>query len=279
MGDMAESITISKSSEFEFPFVRVPKFELLGSQTRSLVGNDLILWAPFVSEEQKADWADFSKREQGWYNESLSILQSDSSVDWSRFVAGSEFRDYIWEGEDLASGTAVETSGPFAPLWQISPPTSSISSINYNILHEKYVNNMIPVFKLTRDYLLGSAKMHAVDGLPKSIIDSQGISLEGTTSRPYTTHFTPVYDKLDDTNSSLVGVLLSTIIWEEYLESLFHDDERGIVLVLRNTCDQSFTFALQDGKVRSLLSTIKKFFGFEDKSESELTQHSISNNP
>jgi hypothetical protein len=253
MGDLAESISISKSSDSEFPFVRVPKFELLGSQARSLLGNDVILWAPFVSEDQKASWADFSKNEIGWYNESMSILRNDPSVDLSRFKGSSEFRDFIWEGDDLASGIEVATSGPFAPLWQISPPTSSLTSINYNILHEPDINAMLPVFQETRDYLLSSAKLLSEDGLSRSIIDSQAISLVDT-DRLYTTHFSPVYETLDDTSSALVGILLSTIIWDEYLASLFHDDETGILLVLRNTCDQSFTFDLQDGDVRSFVA-------------------------
>jgi hypothetical protein len=271
MGDMAESITISKNSKPEFPYIRVPKFELLGSQTRSIIGNDLILWAPFVSEDQKIMWAEFSKNEQGWYNESLSILKSDPSVDLRRFVAGSEFRDYIWEGDDLVSGEAVYTHGPFAPLWQISPPTSSLMSINYNILHETYINTMLPVFKQTRDYLLSSAILLSDNGLSKSIIDSQGLNIEDATDRPYTIHFTPVHEKLDDTSSALVGILLSTIIWDEYLESLFHADETGIVLILRNNCEQSFTFALQEGKVR--------FFSFHGclKSTSKVNTNVIYN--
>jgi hypothetical protein len=247
---VAESITVSKSNESEFPFVRVPKFELLGNQTRFRIGNDLILWAPFVSADQGTEWANFSKKEQGWYNESLSILGSDPSVDLSRFVIGSEFRDYIWEGNDVSSGRAVDSAGPFAPLWHISPPTSSLSSINYNILNEKYISDLLPVFKETRDYVMSSAKMLSEDGLSKSIIDSQSLILDDKTDRPYTTHFTPVYEELGDISSSLVGVLVSTIVWDEYLSSLFHEDETGIVLVLRNTCDQAFTYLLEDGKVR-----------------------------
>ena len=253
LGDFAESISISKSSESEFPFVRVPKFELIGNQTRSLVGNDLILWAPFVTEDQKMEWNDFSKSEQGWYNESLAIVQSNPYADMGRFVAGSEFRDYIWEGDDLDNGKEVDAAGPFAPLWHISPPTSSLTSVNYNVLDEPYINELVPVFLQTRDFLMSSAKMLSEDGLSKSIIDSQSLVLEeNATDRPYSTHLTPVYEQLGNITSSLVGVLLSTIVWDKYLLALFHEDETGIELVLRNTCNQSFTYDLQDGEVRLL---------------------------
>jgi hypothetical protein len=249
MGNLAESVTISKNESVEFPFVRVPNFELLGNQARSLLGNDIVLWAPFVAEDQLTEWSSFTVAEQGWYDESLSILQSDSSFQSNRFVNGSKLRDYIWEGDELSQGKMAVSPGPFAPLWHISPPTSSMTSINYNILHETYINDLLPAFIQTRDYVMSGMTLPS-SGLSNSIVDSQDLNSDEKRDRPYTTHLTPVFGLLNDVNSPLVGFLLSTIIWEDFLTNIFHHHEQGITAVLRNTCNQVFTYTVQGGQVR-----------------------------
>ena len=58
----------------------------------------------------------------------------------------------------------------------------------------------------------------------------------------------PLSDPPDDVIYS-VGMLLTTILWDKYISSIFHDEDVGIVVILHNTCNQSFTYAVDEGQV------------------------------
>jgi hypothetical protein len=252
MGFMAQSITASKTDASEFPMVRVSHFELLGRHAREATGSSSILWAPFVTERQRPEWSSFCYREQDWYNESLTIFRSDPGVvhiSRNRSMP-EEFREYIWEGEDLENVAATNGSGPFAPLWHISPPPSSSMPINYNVLQEKYIQDVLPSFDLTSDSVLTSAQYSKVHDFWSWIAPPTQELFSEERNDPFSTHVTPVFERLNDANSPLVGVLLSKMIWMDFISRLFTDDDHGIVVLLQNTCNQSYTYTINAGEVR-----------------------------
>jgi hypothetical protein len=248
MINLAETITASSSDGQAFPFVRVPKFELLGSHIRSIVSADVTIWAPLVTEDQREEWSKFSASEMSWYNESLSILQVEQSTSTDLYAVGA-FRDEIWEGPDLndTSYVAAAVPGPFAPLWQISPPTMSISSINYNLLHEEHIRNIFPAFIEANDCVMSAAKSDT-EALSKSIVDSQDSTSEFHPGHPHTIQLTPVSGQLDDKNIT-VGFILSTIHWGDFLAGVFTTGTNGVIAVIRNTCNQSMTYEVKNGQV------------------------------
>lgn len=254
MSLLAQSITASNTEPSKFPFVRVSHFELLGRHAREALGGSSILWAPFVAASQLPEWSSFCYQEQDWYNESLTIFQSDPSVveGYHDQKTSGEFREYIWEGDDLQNVTSSNGSGPFAPLWHISPPSSSSLPINYNVLHEAYIKDALPTFVQSRESVLSSAQNPDADHLWSWAAPSSHVDFAEDEKRngPFTTHLTPVFERLYDVNSTLVGVLLSKLVWVDFISSLFHGDDHGIVAILHNSCNQSYTYTINDGKVR-----------------------------
>ena len=251
MMNLAETITASAIKDVqEFPFVRVPNFELLGSHTRSIVGNGVEIWAPLILETQREEWSKFSSTEIGWYNESLTILHDEASFPTDQYVNGS-FRDEIWEGSDLSDTSYVTAAapGPFAPLWQISPPTLSVSSINYNLLHSDYIRDILPGFIQASDCVMSAAKTDS-EGLSKEIVSSQDLTHEfhADVPHPHTTQLTPVFDHLGN-KSTVVGFVLSTIDWDTFLTGVFSTGTNGVDVVIRNNCNQSITFSVKNGEV------------------------------
>lgn len=250
MINFAETITASANKNVQdFPFVRVPKFELLGSHLRSIVQNDVTIWAPLVTEQQREKWSNFSASEIGWYNESLNILQEEVSISMERFEEG-EFRENVWEGSDLNNTNLVAAAapGPFAPLWQISPPTLSLSSINYNLLHIEYIRDLLSAFIQTNDCVMSAAK-NDMEGLPAAIVSSQDFGYGAHSNHPHTTQLTPVFDHLGNNISNIVGFVLSTIHWDDFLSGVFTSDINGVAVVIRNNCNQSLSFEIKNGEV------------------------------
>ena len=249
MTNLAETITSSSSKEGqEFPFVSVPRFELLGSHIRSIVINDVSIWAPLVTEDQREQWSNFSTTAIGWYNESLSLHYDEPGALTDIYV-DDDFRDKIWEGPDLndTSNVAATTPGPFAPLWQISPPTLSISSVNYNLLHQKIVRDIFPALIEANDCVLGAATIDS-GGLPEAIFNSEHTLSDLTSHHPHTIQLTPVSDKKDN-KSSIVGFILSMIDWDDIFIGVFPIGTNGILVVIRDTCNQSITYEVNNGEV------------------------------
>ena len=250
MTNLAETITASSIKNVqEFPFVRVPKFELLGSHVRSIDPNDVIIWAPLVAEQQREQWSNFSASENGWYNESVTIYQSENDIPTDLYENG-EFRDDIWEGPDLndTSYMSAAAPGPFAPLWHISPPTLSLTSINYNLLHVEHIRGLFSASIQANDFVMGEAKLDT-EGLPKTIVTSLDLWKENHHPHPHTVQVTPVFENLSN-DSSIVGFILSSIDWEEFLAGAFTSDINGVVVVIRNNCNQSLSFEISHGEVR-----------------------------
>ncbi len=47
---------------------------------------------------------------------------------------------------------------------------------------------------------------------------------------------------LDTAESKTVGIIAATFFWRQFIENILPDDERGLVVVFNNTCNQSFTY-------------------------------------
>jgi hypothetical protein len=251
LANLARSITASKDSTSQFPFISVPNFELLGRHARVYLDIASVTWAPFVSESQLVPWVDFTNKESSWYNESLSIATSEANIFKDRFLVDTDFRNRIWEGNETNHIEAeTKSSGRFAPLWHISPPPTSMSPINYNVLNEPSIKSVVPTFMQTRDYIMTIAKLRSEGELwwvSNNQHDDSGANSRG--DGPWTSHLTPVYERLNDANSSVVGILLSTIQWDHFLGGMFEQEEKGIELVLKNTCNQSYTFIISNSEV------------------------------
>jgi hypothetical protein len=66
---------------------------------------------------------------------------------------------------------------------------------------------------------------------------------------PHSLLMTPVLSKFDDSSSDIVGFLLSVVPFDSYLDDLLPDSVTGIHLVVRNTCQQAFTYELTGNRV------------------------------
>jgi hypothetical protein len=274
MKDFARSITESKNSfnkngteaTNEFPFVVVPKFELLGSHSISISKSAVIIWAPFVNDDQLDPWSNFSKSEvYSWYNESYEIKKDDERINLDVYENNTFYatpiREMIWDGYALEDGTTnhitSEKPGPYAPLWQMSPLPLTAESINYNLLYENGLRDLVDVMLQNHDCVM-SGGITDEDSVLRSLLESLVEVVEEVATetvleveQPDTIHLTPVLDKLDD-DDSVIGFLVSVIHWDAFLTDIFPSDVNGVEIVVHNTCNESYTYAVHDGTVRTV---------------------------
>lgn len=67
---------------------------------------------------------------------------------------------------------------------------------------------------------------------------------------PHSTLLQPVFEKLKESNSTLVGMVHGIIPWDRYFLRLLPEGVAGIFCVLENTCGEAFTYMLNGTRVR-----------------------------
>lgn len=72
---------------------------------------------------------------------------------------------------------------------------------------------------------------------------------DGQYQHPHSFLQQPVFKELHDPKSDLVGILQSVVPWDSYLQNLLPTGVKGIVVVLKNTCGQEYTYTLDGDSV------------------------------
>ena len=147
----------------------------------------------------------------------------------------------------------VEGSGPFFPLWQSTPtiPLPGVLTLNckrYPLLTEG----------ITKSFESGQAYMHTgiVNDqffnlyLPRSQYRHRNdpVLLDAATPLAY-----PVFDSFDLDTRKLVAILSSNIYWRLYFRDILPENSVGLIVVLRNTNDQVFSYRI-DGSEATFLA-------------------------
>jgi hypothetical protein len=130
----AEAIEMNSS----FPFATVPMFEVYAETARVQSGIEMFVFSPVVTKDNVPDWEEYSVANQGWIETSRSILLSrdigeDGALTASDYLEG-DIATAIYELDEEGFVLPVSSDGPFAPIWQTSPPPFSPGLINVRLL-------------------------------------------------------------------------------------------------------------------------------------------------
>jgi hypothetical protein len=277
MFSLAQSITVagltvaaasSAPNDSPFPFVRIPMFEVHGSQARKFSGVEVVAWSPIVTEAQRPFWAEFVQQQDEWYEESKILLSytsqeeenndDDHDHNGNSNAVDDAIRPYIWCGNRTGDGLTIPLppGADFAPIWQTSPPPYSQRVLNYDLLSEPVFRKLLPALDTIRHGLATAADLslhNAFDHQSHSRrrqLHSYSEKNDAQLVHPHSSFLQPVFDGLDVWNSKLVGVVASTVSWDIFLARLLPPTVSGITAVLENTCRQTYTYVINGPEVR-----------------------------
>jgi len=144
-----------------------------------------------------------------------------------------------------------ETSkrGPFAPIWQMSPPPSIEHEeiIGFDLLEHDVLNKLL--FAM---YETGNTAVSQVMDVA-FMTGEQLKSSNKTQIAPTSVIFQPIYERHSFPYESnpqrfeppkLQGVYFGVLNWESYFIGLLPEGVNGIDVVVRNDCDQDFTYRI-----------------------------------
>jgi hypothetical protein len=156
----------------------------------------------------------------------------------------------------------------YYPLWHYSPPPITFALINWNIgsvyadvvqslqiiRNETVVTKVQPYSVAVRTAMTEAehAEMHSK--LPESHPD-----------HPHSFVFTPIHEDVRDDQSKIVSGIGAAVAWDSSMRDLLPKGVEGIYAVIKNNCNQSFTYIINGG------DAIYK--GMGDLSEVELQEY------
>jgi len=212
----------ASTSNESWPFVRLPDFESRGSALIELASANIVMFAPYVSLEQKREWESYSRK-----NSRLDFKEAIDYQSLKNISADSiPVSPVIFTFDAQTYETEIDTSlGPFLPAWQIAPFSPEGSFINVNLVADNRVANAFFTSLKTKKSTLS--------------FFSIGGNLSSNIVQPVFEHVSK--DKQDQ---KVVGVVWMPLSWEDYLRNILPQDAGGIIVIVESTCGDIMTFRI-----------------------------------
>ena len=271
-----------------FPNVTIPNFEVLASNCRVQAGGVLVNYMPLVTDETRAGWEAYANEARNWIypafqSEMELVAQQDAQFGLNDGTQ-EKFELPLEPGittarpqEELVAapsldpdqdsyvykvfgtlGPIAEGSGPYLINWQMSPVVPLMGFLNFNTLsHAAFTDSGEAILK-SEKMVLGAAT-DLVD--PKdssnaaaSLYDAylmqgqfrhESASYEGS---PISAMLYPVFDSFG-TDRKLAGILNVPVYWRLAFENVLPEGVNGIICVIRNSLNQTFSYRVDGPNV------------------------------
>jgi hypothetical protein len=193
----------------------------------------LIALSPVVETDERPVWEEYASSTQEWSNEGL--------------VAHDEERRLNQIPYSIHSGTSggsipLDATGPFSPLWQISPVPSDKSLVNFNLFENIFVKNLSHHVDKTRNAALSRVI---------NMTELFGTSFGHLGETPESLLMQPIFENFSE-DSKIVAHFAVVLEWEIYFKNILHKGADGIILVVKDTCHEEFTFEINGPEVTFL---------------------------
>jgi hypothetical protein len=246
LAGLANTITsYALGTNATWPYVTIPHYEIRGENFREITSTNLISFAPIVQQIQK--WNEYSFQNQGWLKESFDYRGYREVPmpirEMYRKVDGEDDEEQEWRPELQVEGN---DSKFYCPLWQESEAPHDTGSINYNLIDHPTFG---PLFRTMR-----KSKAPVLSDVfdPTSMLgESAKIDYGDGKYHPQSIILQPIYKDFNE-ESDLVATLLAVVPWDGYFTNMLHQGANGIILVMRDTCGDEFSYRIDGDKATFL---------------------------
>jgi hypothetical protein len=248
--------------EGEFPYFAVKSFEAKAYEARHEAHFLTITYAPIVTSESA--WLEFSKTSRGWLEDSkYAYDQLEPGYNRASEPLPTPLKDIIWSVNEDNVLVQRKGRGNFVPSFMISPPPVVSNATFENIdlfsiksfksvalasvtLKDSVFSGFNDEFTTLADGILGSERHQQIhDTMHPG-------NRENRFSHPHSVTAQPVFDSLSK-ETKIVGYLFSIVAWDMFLVNLLPEGVNGIIVVIRNTCNEFCTYVLNGNEVRITL--------------------------
>jgi len=247
-------VTSAREKNETWPFTVLPDFAAKAAKIRMLSDAIAVQQYQYVTEAQRSEWEAFAKANEAWVQETVEIEREDTTLRIS-----TEILDY--DGNYSTSirygGPVPNNTGPYTPTWHTYPmlPTGNFSAYNFNTIQHKVlgpgIRKVLEDHKVVIGPVLNFEDSKEQSGQNRVTIWAQRhVSPDVNPSEPVIRILYPIIDTAtgaiteDTPESNAVGIIASSFFWRSFLDHVLPKDERGLIVVFKNTCNQTFTYEI-----------------------------------
>ena len=222
--------TLSIERNYTWPFVVFDHFETTALQFIGDTGAGMLGITNLVVDKDRQEYEDYIVANQGW------IPSGTNASVLFPFI-------YCFPEDDLPENAEIPCpqAEVYASVSQISPVSNIGYFINYNALDFYFFARVYDGMVEVREAVL-SEVLNLIDASPTEEVRSN------QRSWPVSYMTAPIFETPDE-GADIVAVLTAELPWHSYFTNLIPEGIDGIYLVVRNTCDQEFTYIINGPEV------------------------------
>ncbi|KAL7557469.1 hypothetical protein ACA910_019319 [Epithemia clementina (nom. ined.)] len=250
------SLTITAQANLhnlEFPFITVESWEVHAGKARKRGFLEAVQYMPILRGADMVDkFSLYAQNNTAWQQQAIETSKLlNPEIEQTEYHTSTiqPSKVMIYGGRDVEVATG---DGPFAPVYQISPP------VKFDILMVDYIHffddGAFDAVLTEKELLMGRMNVSMgenVDGLlgPQlhnllhaEIHKDDNDPVPSVQAHAYIVQ--PVYTIMGNATSELGGVLFAFFSLDYLLKDLLPEGIRGLFVVVENTCGDSFTYEL-----------------------------------
>lgn len=242
--------SFSAATNMTWPFVTIPDSEIRLSKARMQSRALVIQQLHVVPNTLRNLYEGFTFVDSDWVEDTVELQQDDTTIEgsWLRLEAESEALQFVsWDGSSPESDSQVVAT------WQSYPLFEDFQSYNVDLSSHPILGRAIKWALQDQQVVLSEAM-----NLDTATVDSG--FLETNYDDPVSSLLLPVqqedslaaFDKLWDDGVALIQL---SFLWASLLEDILQEGETGMIVVLENTCGQTFSFQI-DGSQATYLGPV-----------------------
>lgn len=237
----------------KFPNVSLPDFGQRCEDARRVAVASTIWFAPLVENYERAAWEMYA-------SQTFSTLVDESFVDTydphqelglhrhgdlpPPYVAYRDTGRSIDQGIfKIQDGSAVtDDSNYFFPIWQISTSNETAGSTS-TIMFNQYS-------EIVRRQALSEMVSEGTSVMTEALLTKTPESVHDFYVSPTSSLYFPVFDTPEQ--KTIRGALTIEVDWESFFQKALHGVEEPVIVVLENSCGQTYSFQLIEKQVMYL---------------------------
>jgi hypothetical protein len=255
-------VSYARDTNATWPMVTLPDYAVRVAKLRSLNKAVLVTQYHYVASEERTEWENYTLANDAWVQEGIDVQKTDETFH------GKIVEEFSVRGEIHETWTPYDATGPYLPKWQQSPVIPIYNPYNWDGMAFSSLANSLDVVQGERKIAIGDItnlpypkkndpeSEKRMDENNAFIKDYVGDDEDET--EPFSDIYFPILDNVADfvtvpkaSSSDLgkfVGVFAMTFFWRDLIQDILPTDSNGIVVVLENSCGQTFTYQVNGPK-------------------------------
>jgi len=281
---VVDLVSFAVHTNQQWPYVTVPDFTVRAEKTRALSKAVYVSVYPFVPKGQRYIWQNYSSiYGPQWVQQALAMQKKEglyTDIFDELNITHVNYFNVIYSYAELNKpkseqgkvGESPDSPGPWMPIWQTSPVIPTVGSpYNWDLLSLRNANeSMVAVLdthlvSLTEAYLIAAKNDTAA--LLANENEANFISYYLTSGEepmePVSDILYPILEDANEwivehgqfykpTNHKLGGFLSITFYWRDLIKGILPQGSNGIVVVIDNPCNPTFTYQINGPMVQYL---------------------------